>query len=226
MTPTKVDTSHPKSLAGRPAEEADLLGQVNTPSHLAYEMAHHLLGEREDRVASILDPCAGPFTFPLAILDCGLFRPGDIVTAIDVDPKVLNVKGNSADLDRVGMQSIVADYLDLPLDERYDYAILNPPYVRQEWLDKKVEYQRQFRLRYGLTVPGTSNLYVYFMVKVLQDLKPGGRFACIVYDAWQSTLYGRWLLAQMQSCCETLRVEAVSSQPFRGRMCLWDEGPP
>jgi hypothetical protein len=100
----------------------------------------------------------------------------------------------------------------------YDFAILNPPYLRQEWIGKKRIYQKLFATKYGVKVPGTSNLYVYFLVKAILDLKPGGRLACIVYDSWQSTLYGRWLQDFLRNSCNDVSVEPVSNLPFAGRL--------
>ncbi|MEL7659198.1 MAG: N-6 DNA methylase, partial [Bacillota bacterium] len=93
-------------------------------------------------------------------------------------------------------------------------AIMNPPYIRQEWIDKKAYYQAQFQQKYQANVPGTSNLYVYFVVKVIQNLKPGGKFAIILYDSWQSTLYGRWLMSYLKDYCYELEIETVTDQPF------------
>jgi len=108
------------------------------------------------------------------------------------------------------------DYLDHAREGMYTHAVLNPPYVRQEWITRKEEYRKLFLKRYGVVVPGTSNLYVYFLVKVIADLVAGGKFACIVYDSWQSTRFGKWLFEYLRSTCSDLRVDQVGSLPFDG----------
>jgi adenine-specific DNA-methyltransferase len=214
----KAKTGDPKSMAGRPKEKSKLLGQVFTPNPIAEQMVKELLGSRRDSALEILDPCVGPCTFPLAASRCGLLRPDDTVTAIDVDPEMIHRSEAYAAGQGINLNSLVGDYLDMRMDNRYDCAVLNPPYIRQEWLDKKSHYQELFKQRYEIRVPGTSNLYVYFVVKVLADLKPSGKFSCIIYDSWQSTLYGRWLLNYLRSRCGSLQVETKPGQPFYGRL--------
>jgi adenine-specific DNA-methyltransferase len=210
--------SDPKSMAGRPKEKSKLLGQVFTPVPIAEQMVKAILGDRQDRTLKILDPCVGPCTFPLAAASDGLLRPSDTVSTIDVDPEMVHICEERAAEQGINLYPLVGDYLDAPMNGEYDCAVLNPPYIRQEWIDKKFYYQELFKQRYGVAVPGTSNLYVYFVVKVLEDLKPGGRFSCIIYDSWQSTLYGRWLLDYMKSRCQSLQVETKAGQPFHGRL--------
>ena len=207
--------SDPKSFAGRPHEKSKLLGQVFTPAAIASEMVSELLrphfyrGTR--RPARILDPCVGPYTFPLAAAKGGLLDARDELTVVDLDEEMVARSVEWAKSQGIDLDAIVDDYLNSPMDEAYDYAVLNPPYIRQEWIDNKNHYRESFKRRYGVVVPGTSNLYVYFLVKVLMDLKPGGRFSCIVYDLWQSTRYGRWLAEFLHARCESLRVETKPS---------------
>jgi hypothetical protein len=137
---------------------------------------------------------------------------------MDLDAEMVAISETASRKHGIRLEAITGDYLELPMDQTYDCAVLNPPYIRQEWLDKKRHYQEVFKRRYEVSVPGTSNLYVYFLVKVLMDLKPGGRFSCIVYDSWQSTRYGRWLAEFLRSRCRSLHVETKPGQPFHGRL--------
>ena len=211
-------SSDPKSVARRPREKTRLLGQFFTPMSLATRMVKCLLRNYQGECAKILDPCVGPHTFPEAMLNSGLLNTKQIITSIDIDPEMFFLTREWSKRLGVNSRHINADYLELPQDAEFDYAILNPPYVRQEWLDKKNSYQHLFKERYGLSIPGTSNLYVYFLVKVIMDLKPGGQFSCIVYDSWQSTQYGRWILAFLQHSCSSLQIETVADQPFNKRL--------
>ena len=79
--------------------------------------------------------------FPRAINHSGLLDPRDRLYAYDVDPTM--TKNTRCFLRTVAWQSRVLDKDYLEADGReYDFAIMNPPYVRQEWLDKKGEYQK------------------------------------------------------------------------------------
>ena len=210
--------SDPRSFARRPADRSELLGQVLTPPPIADMMACELLCGRSMRGLRILDPAVGPGTFPAALVRTGKLRAADCVTAIDVDKVMLDHARQTFSTLRCRAEVIRRDYLLVSDLEPHDLAILNPPYIRQEWLDSKARYLSKFRTQYGLQVPGTSNLYVYFVVKALQDLRLGGRFVCLVYDSWQATRFGRWLVGVLERCCDELRTIAVPSQPFGGRL--------
>ncbi len=209
----------PKSLAGRPDKRSELLGQVFTPERIARHMARGLLNNRPSGAVKILDPCVGPFTFPQAIIEEGLVKIDDTLLFIDIDTDMIDETRSHASAKKITSKSICTDYLlQSWLIDSFDYAILNPPYVRQEWIDDKYKYQRLFREQYNVNIPGTSNLYVYFIVKTLFDLKPGGSFACIVYDSWQSTKFGYWLVDFLKSNCDELKFETIPGQPFKDRL--------
>lgn len=210
--------SDPKSLAGRPEEKAVLLGQVFTPPQIADQMVKAALVKGDRRKRFILDPSVGPATFPKAMACSGLLSRNDSLTLFDVDKAMA---GKTLDWAReCGVHADVKceDYLEAETGRLYDVAILNPPYVRQEWIDRKRAYQDLFSKRYNIKVPGTSNLYVYFVAKVIFDLDLGGRFSCIVYDSWQSTKYGKWLWDLLSRECESLECTPVGGRPFGDRL--------
>jgi adenine-specific DNA-methyltransferase len=211
-------SSDPKSEARKPKEDRARLGQIFTPSPIAYTMADRLLRGRREIPLRILDPCVGPGTFVRAMEASGLLRRNDLIDAIDVDSRMIAQCALLTPPPGIKINFIAADYLALPSQGQYDLAILNPPYTRQEWITTKPEYRSWFQQALDLAIPGTANLYVYFLAKVLRDLRSGGRFAAIVYDSWQSTLFGRWLLGLMRETCTDLEFESVPNQPFDGRL--------
>lgn len=218
LPPRRGPGSDPRSLAGRPSEPAELLGQVWTPPAVADQMAALLRAGRPARNLSILDPAVGPATFPEALARGTILRPGDELTVYDVDAAMVRTSAAWAEQATVRVVLQHGDYLEDRRDASFDLAILNPPYVRQEWIASKEHYRREFRQRYGLDIPGTSNLYVYFLTKVLWDLKEGGRFVCLVYDSWQATRFGSWLQQRLRSHCDQLAFTPVPDQPFRSRL--------
>lgn len=211
-----MKNNYPKSLACKPTNSAKILGQVFTPSDIADFMTKLLL-ENSNKTTDykILDPAVGPFTFPKAILESGIISKSSCITTVDLDESMavqtadwFMSKGQSHNV-------INADYLDLHMDNEFDLIIFNPPYVRQEWLNNKQKYQSLFKDKYNINIPGTSNLYVYFVVKSIIDLKPNGTFVCIIYDSWQSTIFGKWLIDFINQTCAHIQVHALSEQPFR-----------
>lgn len=208
--------SDPKSDAKKPTEKSVLLGQVFTPKNLARRMSEFVIS-RHSKGKNILDPCVGPGTFPSALYESDFMNENDTITAYDIDE--LMVEKTKRMIPKIPNLVVEqCDYLDMVLNDTFDIAILNPPYVRQEWVSNKSYYQNIFKERYGLSVPGTSNLYVYFIVKIIMDLKDNGEFVCIVYDSWQSTRYGLWLFNFLKSTCSNLEVTPVEGAPFDNKL--------
>lgn len=210
--------SDPRSEARKPCARHLRWGQVQTPDAIGLKMAKWLLRDRTSELVRILDPCVGTGTFPRLLAQCGSLRSKDDLTLVDIDPKMIGQSSEWAQAQDLNFTAKCGDYIALQLESGYDCAILNPPYVRQEWLNKKERYATWFRERYNLDVPGTSNLYVYFITKVLRELRPGGRFACIVFDSWQFTRFGTWLAHLLETECDAITMEPEGNQPFNGRL--------
>ncbi len=212
-----VNTSgDPISLARKPKTKSTALGQVFTPIAIARRMLEGLAIKKDTADASFLDPCVGPATFPSALVSLGFSHVK--MHTYDVDREMVEITRSWAEKNDVRINVETEDYLGVFLESRFDLAVLNPPYIRQEWIPNKENYRAFFRERYGIDVPGTSNLYVYFVAKTLADLKDGGRMACILYDSWQSTRFGKWLQDRLESSCRSLIVESVPDLPFEGRL--------
>jgi adenine-specific DNA-methyltransferase len=215
----KIDSlrGDPRSEARKPKKNSVLLGQVFTPSQIADEMSQKLLEGRPATSLAILDPCVGPGTFLSALKRSGKLTRSDKIVAFDVDEAMIEqaVKVSKV-LSRA--QIYAEDFLVASSEHLYDLAILNPPYIRQEWIALKQLYRSEFNNTWAVDVPGTSNLYVYFLTKVIQLLKPGGKFSCIVYDSWQSTRYGQWLLSFIGKTCKNVEFHPVRQQPFDGHL--------
>jgi len=76
--------------------------------------------------------------------------------------------------------------LELILLSQPDIIVMNPPYIRQEKIDKqdKDHYVQTYFL------DRTSDIYAYFMVRALKLLKDGGAAAIISSDKWLEVGYG------------------------------------
>lgn len=210
--------SDPRSVARRPKQVSDRLGQVLTPPRIAQQMAEWLMQHRPEGPLSILDPAVGPGTFPLALLKTGKVRSTDSLTMYDLDRDMLHETQSKIDGKSCFTRFVCADYLEQFSSAEYDLVIMNPPYIRQEWIDKKELYHSNFSTQLGLQVPGTSNLYIYFVAKVFSELKSGGRLACILYDSWKFTKFGVWLRELLQTNCHSVDTIPAGEQPFWGRL--------
>lgn len=209
-------SGHPPSDARKPRNAAQALGQVFTPPQLARMILDQLTLPITGLRHSILDPCVGPATFPSQLSGDELRHLN--LTAIDVDRLMIRRTQQWALRHKPRITTVATDYLLLDVPNQFDFAVLNPPYIRQEWISKKQLYRQFFESRLSLTIPGSANLYVYFIIKAMHDLRPGGRLACIVYDSWQATRYGDWLKKQLLVSASSLKVIPAPSTPFQGRV--------
>jgi adenine-specific DNA-methyltransferase len=125
------------------------LGQVFTPA----AVVDHMLALRRRR-GRTLDPAAGDGAFCTRINGC---------ESIEIDPKV------------APPGTRVMDFFALPLEEKFDTIIGNPPYVRQQDIPTET-----LALLDGPMFDGRSNLYLYFIEKAVRHLRRGGELIFIV----------------------------------------------
>jgi len=172
-----------------------LLGQFLTPAPVAAFMAGMI--ECRKRVLRVLDPGAGAGSLSAAFVDamCRRLRRPDaiLLTAYEMDPMLIGHLRATLDLCRnasegagirfegrivaedfleVGSRTLAGDLFASGEEERFDCAILNPPYrkIRTESRERKV-------LR-AIEVE-TSNLYTGFLAITAQLLVPGGEMVAI-----------------------------------------------
>lgn len=167
------------------------LGQVFTSAILAKFMIG-LLKETLKPYSSILDPCIGPNTF---------FK------AMNEDFSNCNLKGIEIDISLITEEIkkfyespnrtlIKGSFFDLPITEKFDQIVQNPPYVRQELLIEGANSKDSIRYNVSSllsTIPSQSNLYIYFLLKSILHLKEGGVMVAVIYDSWLYSSFGKFL---------------------------------
>lgn len=82
---------------------------------------------------------------------------------------------------------IHGDFLLAPLEGSFDFAIGNPPYVRQELIPDRL--LMEYRARYK-SIYDRADLYVPFIERSLALLAPKGNLAFICADRWMKNRYG------------------------------------
>lgn len=127
----------------------DVLGQVFTPPTVVERML--ALRRRRGRT---LDPAAGDGAFSQRITGC---------EAIEIDPAIAPAGAR------------VMDFFALPLTEKFDTIIGNPPYVRHQDILPATR-----ALLASPLFDGRSNLYLYFIEKAVRHLRRGGELIFIV----------------------------------------------
>jgi len=193
-----------------PKYKKKLLGQVFTPSWIADYMA--ALAIKDGRGIG-LEPCFGKGIFIKAMakrlkqLNIPVHEIKNKIYGIELDPDLfieglyeyIRETGNSGSLNKLYIGSFF-DYHEKI--GKFDYAMMNPPYVRQEdlsssylpknlrkgYLSKVIcDYIRpeHFTKRY--------NLYAYFFIHLSRMLKKSGRAVIITYNSWLFSRFGRYL---------------------------------
>jgi adenine-specific DNA-methyltransferase len=172
-----------------------LMGQFLTPAPVAMFMAG--MFEARKPVLRVLDPGAGIGSLSAAFVTAmcrRACRPQAIaLTAYEIDSELIGDLQKALDLCRAasveagiqfearvidedfleaGARSLTSDLFTARIDERFDCAILNPPYrkIRTE--------SRERRLLREIGVE-TSNLYAGFLAITAQILAPGGEMVAI-----------------------------------------------
>jgi len=80
-----------------------------------------------------------------------------------------------------------SDFLLIEVSSAFDFAVGNPPYVRQELIPAALI--AEYRARY-LTVYDRADLYIPFIERSLSLLKKGGHLGFICADRWMKNRYG------------------------------------
>ena len=174
--------SEPPSNARKPTDSKTLLGQVMTPDWLADRMINRLNELTKDfETTAILDPCIGKAAFQMA---AERNRVSVKFHCYDIDSEMIDSsKQLISTCNHISAEYQVMDYLTAVIDSLDHNAVIsNPPYVRHEWIKNRSDLTELFSERFDLNIPGTSNLYVYFIVKMIEELPDGGKFCFLVYD--------------------------------------------
>lgn len=167
------------------------LGQVFTSPILAKFMIR-LLKDNLKPNSSILDPCIGPNTFFKAMTEdfsnCHL-------KGVEIDINLITEEINKF-YESPNRTLIKGSFFDLPITEKFDQIIQNPPYVRQELLIEGANSKDSIRYNVSSplsTIPSQSNLYIYFLLKSILHLKEGGIMVSVIYDSWLYSSFGKFL---------------------------------
>lgn len=176
------------------------LGQIFTPSDVAYFMVKLFVSELE-RGSTILDPCIGGNIF-LDTLSSIASNFGFEGVEIDSELLVEDIRKSYKSPQK---NLFEGDFFELPYEKKFDFAILNPPYIRQEKISNKDKIFAQLT-NSQLKVSKKSNLFVYFILKTINHLNKNGKFIAIIYDSWLYSDFGisfRRILAS-EGCVEEI----------------------
>ena len=187
---TGLGIEKPNSILNK-ENKKNLLGQVFTPHILAKFMVSLFKSDLKEN-NKILDPCIGPNTF-LSYLDD--INSSIQITGVELDESLIS-ESIIEFYKKHDRQLILDSFFNLPLANKFDFIVQNPPYVRQE-LMMDGENSKLLALKslssLSQIIPAKSNLYVYFLLKSIFHLADHGRMIAVIYDSWLYSDFGKVL---------------------------------
>lgn len=74
----------------------------------------------------------------------------------------------------------------------FDACIGNPPYIRQELIKNKQQWQEVIKQDFGIQkINKQSDLYIYYLMHTASLLKEGGRLGYVIASSWLDVSYGK-----------------------------------
>ncbi|HEY5043732.1 MAG TPA: N-6 DNA methylase [Verrucomicrobiae bacterium] len=162
--------------SGDEREALRVKGQFWTPPWLAKVMARWVT---QDNPEILFDPAVGPGTFFAAAREAGFtgeFHGFELHTNAFADGWKLGLKLD--DFHHVQ----IADFISTSLPEKFSAIVSNPPYIRHHRLtqDQKLELKQLAQNHLGFSLDGRVGLHIFFLLKCLTRLAPGGRLAFLL----------------------------------------------
>jgi len=157
------------------------LGQVPTPEPVAALMARWVMSGHP---GTVLDPASGPGALLHACREVSA-----TAQLVGVERDVATMQQAKRTAPR-GTKLILADYL-FSESGMFPAIIANPPYVKSQRMDYSEPDWRYFEERFGLRLDRLTNLYALFLLKIWDDLAPGGRAAVLLPAEFLNANFGR-----------------------------------
>jgi adenine-specific DNA-methyltransferase len=132
---------------------------------------------------TVLDPAAGLGNLLHA---CADIRDGVKMVAVERDEDTFQQAKRTAPH---GTKLILADYL-FAESGQFTGIIANPPYVKSQRLEYSEAEWRYFDERFGVPLDRLTNLYAIFLLKIWDDLAPGGRAAVLLPAEFMNANFG------------------------------------
>jgi adenine-specific DNA-methyltransferase len=174
---------------GRTRSEQKRLGQIFTPYEIARPMAQWISGS--PRCEKVLDPAIGLGIFPRALLEILPDRQVEF-TGYEIDAATANAA--STLFNNLGYTNVMIrdqNFLLSNWDDKYDGILCNPPYLKFRGRSGNKELCQSIEEHTGISIRPSSNLYIFFLIKLIWHLAENGRAAVILPFEFLNADYGR-----------------------------------
>ncbi|WP_186578910.1 HsdM family class I SAM-dependent methyltransferase [Aquibacillus kalidii] len=185
-TSVSLETSYMKMVSTTHRKK---YGQYFTPTDIADLMATWICSHLSDD-AKILDPAIGLGIFFRSISNLIADKQKNNIHfyGYDIDEHLVNQ--SAKELHNLTIDLYHQDFLTSNWEESYDSIICNPPYIKFRDYDNKEILLNTFVTEMNMKPSGFANLYILFLLKSLNQLKPGGRAAFIIPSEFLNSDYG------------------------------------
>lgn len=162
--------------------EQKLRGAYYTPLKLAEKMVEFFV--YDETIHSILEPSSGDGVFIDAVLDKGLLRNGEVLTAVEIEEQEAQKTFERVGLHE-GIQIYNMDFFQYyqmhKESSRYDLILGNPPYIRYQYLQEKQRVEMsKILIEHGMKSNKLINTWVGFIVACVHLLSENGKIAFVV----------------------------------------------
>jgi len=158
----------------------------------------------------VLDPCFGEGVFLRSLTE----KTDYSKVGFEIDTTLYNLASEEYS-DTVLYN---ADFLQSEHSAKYDGIIMNPPYIRHEKIDDLSTYglNKHYLQSQAVfsTLPKSANLYMYFIVKAIEILKPTGELIVIFPDSWLSSRSGSAFRTALSQKCSVEKRIHIAGKAF------------
>lgn len=160
--------------------EQKLRGAYYTPLKLAKTMVDFF--KTDTSIQSILEPSFGDGVFLDALMETGFLTPNRNVTAVEIEPKEAEKvakKFQSNPHVSVLNQDFFKFYQTCKDRKQYDLILGNPPYIRFQYLEGRME-MAELLTSHGMKANPLINAWVGFLVACVHMLSNNGKIAFVL----------------------------------------------
>ena len=178
-----------KTYAARlPWTQRKRLGQVFTPYEIAKFMAQWVTGRQFP--TAVLDPALGLGIFLRALLEGNPDQLPSLV-GYEIDERTIETAHELFAINGYTQIDLrQTNFLSDPWHEQFDGILCNPPYRKFRGLPDKDSLVAAVKQHTGIALSRVANLYIFFLIKAVWQLAPGGRAAFIMPYEFLNADYG------------------------------------
>lgn len=174
----------------------------------------------EDSSFTIFDPCFGNGRLLEAsytrLRKLGCNNPESQLFGLDINPNYKQAKNEFLKL--LGNNLKTKDFFSVPDEpnETYDVLLMNPPYIRHHLINE--ENKEKLRvINWGdISIPNTSDMWVYFIIHSYKLLNTNGTFAAILPWSFLQSDYSKVVKTSLLEKFASLKTIIIGKQLFNG----------